>query len=151
MGLEPIIIDLRQYFNSNKNLRKDISEFNNIFVTGGNVFLLRKAYLQSGFDKYLLDNKGNEALLYAGYSAGVCVLGPTLKGLHFVDDAYKKVNSYTDKVLWDGLGLLDYCIAPHYQSDHPESDLIDKTVEFYINNEIKYKTLKDGEVIIKEK
>ena len=150
VGLDPCLFDLQDYFGAKNQLKKDISVYRNIFVTGGNVFLLRKAYMQSGFDEYLLDNIDNESLLYAGYSAGICVLGPTLKGLHFVDDAYKKVNSYPDKIVWNGLGLLDYCIAPHYKSNHPESELVERTVEYYIKNEMKYKTLQDGDVIIKD-
>ena len=45
-------------------------------------------------------------------------------------------------------GLLNYSIAPHYKSNHFETKLVDKMVEYYKKNHIKFKTLCDGEVII---
>ena len=39
-------------------------------------------------------------------------------------------------------------ILPHYKSDHPESEDIDKEVEYCDKNNIPYKTLRDGEVMI---
>lgn len=44
-------------------------------------------------------------------------------------------------------GLIDYYIVPHYKSDHCETKLVDEMVEYYKTNNIKYKTLSDGEVI----
>jgi dipeptidase E len=44
--------------------------------------------------------------------------------------------------------ILDYAIAPHYKSDHPESADIDKCVAYFKENNIRYKTLRDGEAII---
>ena len=54
------------------------------------------------------------------------------------------------EILWEGLGILDHIILPHYKSDHPESADIDKEVEFCKRNNIPFKTLRDGEVIIIE-
>ncbi|MEC5423543.1 Type 1 glutamine amidotransferase-like domain-containing protein [Virgibacillus sp. C22-A2] len=105
----------------------------------------------SGFDeivkKYYKDNKN---ILYGGYSAGVCILGPTLKGIHFADDPNQKPFGEEYQTIWDGLHILEYAIAPHYKSDHPESEDIDKYIEYMINNRIPFKALKDGEVIIIE-
>ena len=47
-------------------------------------------------------------------------------------------------------GLINYCIATHYKSDHYESELINKTVEYFIENKLLFKALRDGEVIIIE-
>ena len=41
-------------------------------------------------------------------------------------------------------------LLPHYDSDHPESEDIAKEVEYCKNNNVPYKTLRDGEVIILE-
>jgi dipeptidase E len=53
-------------------------------------------------------------------------------------------------VIWEGLGIIDYVIVPHYKSDHPESEIMEEVVEYLIENKIPYKTLRDGEVIIVE-
>lgn len=44
--------------------------------------------------------------------------------------------------------ILEYAFAPHYKSDHPESEDIDRAIEYMINDKIPFKTLKDGEEII---
>ncbi|BDH61848.1 hypothetical protein MTP04_19780 [Lysinibacillus sp. PLM2] len=45
---------------------------------------------------------------------------------------------------------MEYTIVPHYQSDHPESEDINNSIEYMINNKIPFIALKDGEVIIIE-
>jgi len=44
-------------------------------------------------------------------------------------------DGYSCEIIWAGLGLIPFCIAPHYRSDHPESALIDKSVEYFIRQE----------------
>ena len=116
------------------------------FVIGGNTYTLRMAMKYSGFDEYIKEAANKEEYLYAGYSAGICVLSPTLYGLDIVDEP---LNPYNDNpVSYEGLELLDYIPVPHYKSNHPESALVDKVVELFDEKGINYKTLKDGEVII---
>jgi dipeptidase E len=50
--------------------------------------------------------------------------------------------------LWDGLGLIDYSFAPHYRSNHPESEMVEKAVGYMKNKHMSFKTLQDGEVVI---
>jgi dipeptidase E len=85
-----------------------------------------------------------------GYSAGICVLAPSLKGIEIADPIDISLHLTQTGLIWDGLGILDFAIAPHYRSDHNESDLIKKLVEYYIENKILFKALKDGEVLILE-
>jgi dipeptidase E len=41
----------------------------------------------SGFDEILKERvKSDRDIIYGGYSAGICILGPTLKGIHIADD-----------------------------------------------------------------
>lgn len=147
LGFNVTILDLKEYFNKSDELKKFITNNYRAFcVIGGNVFILRKAMQLSGFDSYLKENHNNDDLLYIGYSAGICVLSPSLVGLELVDN---KINIYnSDEIIEEGLGLIDYSIAPHYKSDHPESVSIDNLVRFFEKNKVKYKTLSDGEVII---
>lgn len=53
-------------------------------------------------------------------------------------------------MIWEGLGLIDYAFLPHYDSDHPESADIDKEVAYCTENQIPFKTVRDGEVILIE-
>lgn len=54
LGLEPEELDLRDYFGKKTELNEALKGFGYIWVRGGNVFLLRKAYKQSGFDSLLV-------------------------------------------------------------------------------------------------
>ena len=146
LGIRIEILDLKDYFENQNALQEKMNSLGGVWVKGGNTFVLRQAMRLSGFDT-LIKHMPND-FLYAGFSAGVCVLAPTLYALQQVDDP--KQNPYNSETIWDGLHLLDYIILPHYKSDHPESADIDKEVEYCKQNNIPYKTLKDGEVIIIE-
>ena len=148
LGLEVELIDLRKYFGKQKELSKKLSAFGVIWVRGGNTFVLRQAMALSGFDKIFKQLLNKKDVLYGGYSAGICILAPTLHGLELVDNKKQRPYGKKSKVMWQGLNVLDYCIIPHYKSDHPETKLVDKTVEYCIKNKILFKTLRDGEVII---
>ena len=109
-------------------------------------FALRQAMYLSGFDEYLKTIKDDKNYLYAGYSAGICVLSPSLRGLELVDEP---INPYNEEnVIYDGLNIIDFVPVPHYKSDHPESHLMDNVVQFLLEKDIRYQTLKDGDVII---
>lgn len=147
LNLDVELLDLRKYFGKKTELAQKISDFGVIWVRGGNCFVLRQAMQLSGFDSILKDLLKKDDILYGGYSAGICVLAPTLKGLELVDDPSAKPYGKLETI-WDGIGVLDYSIIPHYKSDHPESEKINETVKYMIKNNLPFKTLKDGEVII---
>lgn len=86
--------------------------------------------------------------VYSGYSAGVCVLAPTLKGLHIADDPQAMPKGYVPQIIWTGLGFIPYCVAPHYRSNHSESPLIEKEIEYFIEQKIPFVALRDGEALI---
>ncbi len=150
LGLNVEYLDLKEYFGKTDKLRKKLNEFGGVFVRGGNIFILRQAMKLSGFDKIFNEFLERDDFLYSGYSAGICVLAPNLKGFQIVDDPTDKPYKELQKTIWEGLDFLDYIILPHYKSNHPESADIDKEIEFCKKNNIPYKTLKDGEVIIIE-
>jgi len=150
LGLDVEIIDLRNYFNKQEELRKKMLEFGVIWVRGGNLFVLRQAMRLSGFDDILKKLVEKDDMLYGAYSAGVCVLAPTLKGMDVLDDPNIKPYGEQSEVIWDGLGILDYSVIPHYKSDHAEAESAEKAVEYMIENKMLFKVLKDGEVIIIE-
>jgi len=149
LGLQAEEVDLRKYFKKPAELEKKLSEFGALWVRGGNTFVLRRAFKESGMDKWLLKQKDNKEFVYAGYSAGVCVLSPSLKGLEIVDDPVIIGEGYQKETIWEGLGLIDFAFAPHFESPgHPETEAVSREVEYYKKRNIKYKALHDGEVLI---
>lgn len=89
-----------------------------------------------------------EPFVYASYSAGACVLGPALRGIDLVDPPEQSADGYEQEVIWEGLGLLPFCIAPHFDSDHPESPLIEEVIDYFEVHRIPYRALRDGEAIV---
>lgn len=148
LGLSPEEIDLRNYFNRQKELSKKLNNYGAVYVRGGNTFILRRAMAQSGFDNLIKEKNKDPNFVYAGYSAGICVLSPTLHGLELVDDPNIVPQEYNPEIIWSGLDIVAFSIAPHYKSNHPESGNVDKEVEYFIKLKIPFKTLRDGEVII---
>jgi len=148
IGINIEMLDLQNYFNRKDELRKKIRELGGIWIKGGNVFVLRQAMRLSGLD-IILKTMRRKDFLYGGYSAAGCILSPKLDYLNIVDDP--SITPYKDKkIIWEGLGLIDYAFLPHYQSNHPESEKIDKEVQYCKDHKIPFKTLRDGEVIIIE-
>ncbi len=150
IGLTVEYLDLQTYFGRTDDLRKTLHKCGGVFIRGGNTFILRQAMKLSGFDVIFEELLTHDDVVYAGYSAGICVLAPDFRALQIVDDPTDKPYKELQDTLWEGLGFLDDMILPHYQSDHPESADIEKEVEFAQNNTIPFKTLRDGEVIIIE-
>ncbi len=148
IGLLPEEVDLRQYFGKSDELKRRLSEYDLIWVRGGNVFVLRRAFKQSGADVILPELLRSDAVVYGGYSAGVDIMQPHLHGIDLVDDPNLVPEGYDQEIIWDCLGLIPYCVAPHYKSDHPESSDVDKAVDYYINNHIPFIALHDGEAIV---
>lgn len=148
LGFKPEVLDLKKYFGNFNKLKNNLSPYGLLWVIGGNVFLLRKAMESSGMDKWLVERKNDESFVYAGYSAGACVLSPSLEGMEIVDDPGVKVRGYSNNTIWRGIGIINWSFVPHYKSDHPESEKVDKEIEYFINNKVLFKALRDGEVII---
>ncbi len=149
LALETEEIDLRRYFDDNSHLIEDLLKYDLLWVRGGNTFILARAFHQSGADKVIKELIENGQIIYGGYSAGVCILSPTLKGIEQCDDPNILPEGYKTEIIWDGLNIINYSVAPHYRSpDHPETELIDKEVEYLTKHKIPFKTLTDGEAIV---
>ena len=94
--------------------------------------MLRHALAESSADEILTGLLAQDALVYAGYSAGCCVLAPSLRGLELVDEPEAVAETYGVPPIWDGLGLLEYAVVPHVDSPgHPETEACGRLAEHY--------------------
>jgi dipeptidase E len=149
LGFDPVELDLRDYFGQERRLRRDLAGVALAWLRGGNVFMLRFALFRSAGDVVFGDLLAADALVYAGYSAGGCVLSSTLRGLELVDDAGAVMRIYGSQPVWDGLALLDEAFLPHYQSPgHPETAAIDLVAARYQAAGVGYRPLRDGQALL---
>jgi dipeptidase E len=149
LGFHAVELDLRDYFGDQRRLGEDLGGADLAWLRGGNTFMLRFALRHSGGDVVFTELLAADALVYAGYSAGACVLAPSLRGLELVDDAGAVMRAYGAEPVWDGLGVLDEAFVPHYQSPgHPETEAIDLVVARYRAEGVAYRTLRDGQALV---
>ena len=147
-GLEAYDLDLRRFFQRPAALLNELTSVQLVWATGGNAFLLRRAMRQSGFDAIAPGLIWNEQLAYGGWSAGACVAGPSLKGLELMDDPAVLAEGYDPEPVWEGLGLVDAAIVPHFQSDHPEAQAAEAAATWMRAHKVPHRTLRDGDVLI---
>ncbi|MGP7998201.1 MAG: Type 1 glutamine amidotransferase-like domain-containing protein [Streptosporangiaceae bacterium] len=148
LGFAATELDLRDYTGQAQRLRRELAA-GLAWVRGGNVFMLRYALARSGGDEVFRDLLAADALVYGGYSAGPCVLAPSLRGLELVDDTGEVRRVYGAEPVWDGLGVLDEAFVPHYRSaGHPETDAMDRVVARYRAEGVAYRTLHDGQALV---
>ena len=148
LGFEVEELDLRDYFGKTVLLQKKMTEYNCVYVRGGNVFVLRRAFQESGFDLLLQEYANRDDFVYAGFSAGSCVLSPSLEGLELVDDPEIDPEGYKKQRIVEGLGCIEYSIAPHFRSDHPESQKMNTVVDYFLTHKIVFVALTDNDVLI---
>jgi hypothetical protein len=106
VGLDVTVLDLRQ-----EGSLEQLSDYDIVWVRGGNVFVLRRVLADTGADDQLVELLRCDAMVYGGFSAGACVLAPDLNGLEQVDDVTAVVEP-----LMSGLALLDRPFVPHVRS-----------------------------------
>lgn len=145
LGYQPEELDLREYFGKDGIVEK-MEQYDLVWFSGGNVFILAKAFKQSGFDKVFRELIETDKLVYAGYSAAFCVLTKSLKGVELVDDKDAIAAGYESGEIWDGLGYIDFYPIVHFRSNHHESEAVEKEYEYVVANNIPHKTFRDGDV-----
>jgi dipeptidase E len=150
-GVQAQRLDLRAYFGRDSELERALAEYSGVWLSGGNVFVLRQAMRLSGLDRFICSAGGRSDFTYGGYSAACCVLSPTLKPFARVDDPQVRPYPESIETIWAGLGLLDFAFMPHFQSNHSESSLIEAEVAFCIENDLAYRTFRDGDVLVIER
>ena len=116
----PNALDAKDEEKIQENLKEDIKLLEEIG------FCVNIIDLKSYFGKY---NELREEL--SKYNA-CCVMGGNVK------------------VNYEGIGFVDYLFIPHYKSNYHKVHLIEDLVNKCKNENIKYKAIKDGEVVIEQ-
>ena len=150
LGFAAESLNLQDYFGQTDQLANKLDSLGALWVSGGNCFVLRQAMRLSGFDQLFSNLQLREDFLYAGYSAGICVLAESLRSIDQVDDPHDFPYAGINEPIWEGLGVFPYAFMPHYDSDHRESADIAKEIQRCIDNKWLFKALRDGDVIIIE-
>lgn len=148
IGLEAEELDLRDYFDDSSELSNRLLRYGLLWVMGGNSFVLRRAMRLSGFDRLIAELVNANHLAYGGFSAGAVVAAKTLRGIELVDDPNSVPEGYPQNIIWEGLGFVEFSIAPHYRSEHPESNAIEEVVNYFEASHMPYKALRDGEALV---
>lgn len=149
LGLRPHELDLRELSGPDA-VQAALEGVDAVWVRGGNTFVLRVELARSGADAVLAEAVRRDALVYAGYSAGGCVLAPSLRGLELVDPVEDVGRVRPGAcVVWEGLGVLDRAFVPHWSSPgHPETEMIDDVVARYDADATPYWKLSDGQALV---
>jgi dipeptidase E len=148
LGFDAEEFDLRRHF-EDSDVHAQLSEYDVVWVRGGDTFTLRYTMDRSGADEAIVSLLRDDAIVYGGYSAGPCVLAPTLSGLEDVDNPEYVKLLYGVQAPMTGLGVLDYCIVPHVSSPgHPGSALCDRLAVRYREEATPHRALRDGQVLI---
>jgi len=87
----------------------DYSQYQTIYVAGGNGFRLTKVCKQKNFSKVIVDCLNNGGI-YVGVSAGSLLLAPSIL-LEATFEPEKIPNDFND---FSGLGVIPMTIMPHY-------------------------------------
>ncbi|WP_409055441.1 Type 1 glutamine amidotransferase-like domain-containing protein [Streptomyces sp. SYP-A7185] len=150
LGLQPSEVDLRDFFDRPADeVEAVLRRFSALWVRGGNAFMLRHALARSGADAAVTALLERDAVVYAGYSAGGCVLAPSLRGLEHCDDPGVVAKEYAAPVVWDGLGVLDFAFVPHVDSPgHPETEAVAVVAAGYRAAGVPHRTLRDGQALV---
>jgi len=111
LGFEVEELDLRDYLNDNSSLLKKFSGYDLLWFNGGNTFRLAWT-LSEVQGENLLRQALEKGVIYCGDSAGAIVAGPTLRYYEKTDDPSK-----TEKIIENGLGFINFCVLPHWNSE----------------------------------
>lgn len=146
IGLRTEDFDLRRF--GPDGIEEAFGDPDFVWVRGGNVFTLRMAMARSGMDQLIVDRLAEDRLVYAGFSAGACVLAPSLAGLEWCDSTDECRSAYGD-VRFDGLAVLDRPVVPHLDyPDHPETLLLSDVAAQYDAVGQPYWGLIDGQALV---
>jgi dipeptidase E len=106
-------IDLRLWYDDPKELEKKLSEKDVIWLGGGHTYYLRWILKRSGADA-IISKLVNKGAVYAGWSAGAIMAGPTTLFFNEMGDDPADAPG----MIAEGLSLTDWVVVPH--RDHED-------------------------------
>lgn len=148
LGLRPEHLDLRDHFDGD-GVGDRLAEYDLLWLRGGNVFVLRDALHRCGADEAIVDLIRANAVCFGGYSAGPCLLGPSIAAFGDVDDASVVAAPSGEPARDDGLRVLDWIFVPHVDSPgHPETEACGEVARRCVAEGVPVRTFRDGDVLI---
>jgi dipeptidase E len=138
-------LDLRAYFEGDHSWPEYLADYDGVWLAGGNTFVLRRALDAAGLALPLTELVRTGKLTYGGESAGAIMATPSLTGVQYGDDPDALPAGYTAVTPWQGLGLVETHLVPHFSSDW------DGAAEMVVALEAagrRYCTLTDDQVFI---
>ncbi len=148
LGFDSFELDLRRFIGHPDELADLLDSVRTVWIRGGNTFVLRSQLYRSGADDAITRRVRAGALVYAGYSAGACIASASLRGVEFADDPAEVLPTTGVEPSWDGLGLVDDALIPHFGSVLDEDDAGPSMKKMYERERTPYLTLTDDEVFI---
>jgi dipeptidase E len=140
---ETIELDLRDHANRSDALDRALADTDLIWVTGGDMNLLRALMRSSGLDTVIQRRLAEDTIVYSGCSAGACLAGPALTVAELEGDPHG-----SREIGWGGLGLVDVTIVPHLPPDGaPDNDFV-LIAEQLRRRNLPYSALRDGQAMI---
>jgi dipeptidase E len=106
LGFKVDDVDIKNF--SPKDLKKKLSGYDIVFVTGGTTTYLLNVVRKSGFDE-IIKSLVEKGVVYIGSSAGSVLVGPTVE----VDRLYDHRNLGMELNSYEGIGLIDFVPLPH--------------------------------------
>lgn len=133
--------DLRDWKNQKDNLRQQLLSKDVIWLGGGNTFYLRWILKDTGVDKVIQDfvRKGK---VYAGWSAGAVVAGPTLKYFESMDDTEQ-----SPEMIFEGMHLTNTVVVPHLDNKEFAEDALIANSNL-LHDGYQTITLRDNQVLL---
>ena len=125
-------------------LKKDLSDIDVLFVSGGNTFYLLEKTLEGGFNE-LAKKFINQGKVYIGSSAGSVLVCPTIAFVEGLDDP-KEAPSLKS---YDGLNDVNFLVMPHYGNEEYK-EMYEKILEKWKGSGHELKLMTDNEALIVE-
>lgn len=105
-GMNTDVVNLKE-FNMPSDLITKLSDYDLIWASGGNTFILRYEMHRSGFDEAIRQLLAN-GIVYGGDSAGALVAGMSINGIESADEP-----EFAEEIINNGIGLVPFSILPH--------------------------------------
>ena len=136
--LKSVGFDVLDFYDFENEGLKDLSQYDVIYVCGGNTFKLMKFAREMNFNKeveLLLKRDG----IYIGVSAGSLIICPSIQ---IANEIHPDINE-VGLIDFNGFNIIDLVVFPHYSSEFEE-----EIKSFETKNNIKVERLNNSQAIL---